>query len=204
MTFQSPLRLSHIGSARTLGHLCPLAAPPDPMLYRLNFRDTVGNTKMLYTLWIGAVMGVGGTIAMDLWALALNRVFGQGLPNWGNVGRWVSTLGKGKVFHDDIDAVPPVPNERAIGWIFHYAVGLIYGVIFVMLAGAAWLAAPTFVPVWLFALVTIAGGWFLLHPGLGLGWAVSKTPTPWKARGMGLIAHTWFGLGMFAVALAVS
>ena len=69
---------------------------------------------------------------------------------------------------------------------------------------ADWLAAPTFLPVWIFALITIAAGWFLLQPGMGLGWAAARTANPGKARIMGLIAHTVFGLGMWAAARAVA
>ena len=152
-------------------------------------------------IWVGLVMGLGGTIAMDLWALALNRAARVPLANWGNVGRWVVHLFNGKVFHDDISAASAIPNETAIGWVFHYVVGAIYGITFAIGAGAAWFAAPAFVPVWIFALVTIAAGWFFLHPGLGLGVALSRTATPWKGRIMGLIAHTWFGLGMWLGAL---
>ncbi|MCA0995886.1 MULTISPECIES: DUF2938 domain-containing protein [Roseobacteraceae] len=152
-------------------------------------------------LMIGIAMGLGGTVAMDLWALCLHFVLGYPRPAWRNPGRWVAHVARGKVFHDDINAAEPVPGESAIGWAFHYVVGAIYGVLFVLLAGKGWLEAPTWAPLWAFALVTIAAGWFLLHPGMGLGWALSKTPTPWKGRALGLIAHTVFGLGMYAVAL---
>jgi hypothetical protein len=54
-----------------------------------------------------------------------------------------------------------------------------------------------------FSVLTIAAGWFVLQPGMGLGWAAAKTPAPWKARGFGLLAHTVFGLGMWAVALGL-
>lgn len=144
----------------------------------------------------GVLMGLIGTLAMDVWAIALNRAFGQPMPNWAMVGRWAGHL-PGRVFHDDIAAAEPVSGELRLGWLVHYGVGILYGVIFVVLAGADWVAAPTFLPLWLFALVTIAAGWFLLQPGLGLGWAASRTPDPWKARAMGLVAHTVFALGMW-------
>ena len=99
--------------------------------------------------------------------------------------------------------MPEVAGERLIGWVFHYAVGIIYGVAFVIIAGASWVAAPTFLPLWIYAIVTVGFGWFLLHPGLGLGWGASKTPAPWKVRALGLVAHTVFGLGMFAAAVVV-
>ena len=152
-------------------------------------------------LLIGALMGIGGTAAMDVWAWGLSRFAGQAFPNWAMPGRWLAHAVRGRVWHDDIGASAVVEGELRLGWAFHYGVGLIYGVIFLLLAGAGWLAVPAFLPLWLFSLATIAAGWFLLQPGMGLGWAAAKTPNPWKARIMGLVAHTAFALGMWGVAL---
>ncbi len=151
----------------------------------------------------GIVMGLAGTAAMDLWAIALARFAGQPRPNWAMPGRWLAHAFRGKLFHDDIAVAAPVEGELRLGWIFHYAVGVIYGVVFAVFAGSDWLAAPSFLPLWIYALATIAAGWFLLQPGMGLGWAASKTPNPWKVRGLGLVAHTVFGLGMWVGALVM-
>ena len=145
----------------------------------------------------GLLMGILGTVAMDVWALGLSR-FGQPLPNWAMPGRWLWHVTRGKVFHDDIGAAKRFDNELALGWALHYGVGAIYGVAFVLLAGESWLAEPRFWPIWVFSILTIAAGWFLLQPGMGLGWAASRTPNPWKVRAMGLVAHTVFALGMWA------
>ncbi len=156
--------------------------------------------------WVvtGLVMGVAGTAAMDVWAVVLNRAAGLPMPNWAMPGRWLGHVLRGKVFHDAIGDAAPVPGELALGWALHYGVGILYGLVFALFAGAAWLGAPTFLPVWIFALVTISAGWFLLQPGMGLGWAASKTPNPWKVRALGLMAHTWFGTGMWLGALALA
>jgi hypothetical protein len=140
---------------------------------------------------------------MDIWAEVLSRVPGQGRPNWANVGRWFAHLSRGKLFHDDINRAQAVRGELPLGWAVHYGVGIIYGVIFALIAGASWLAAPGFLPVWIFGIVTIAAGWFLLQPGMGLGWALSKTDAAWSGRVKGLIAHTVFALGMWIVALLI-
>lgn len=149
-------------------------------------------------------MGLAGTAAMDVWAQLLHRAFGQPLPNWAMPGRWFGHLAKGQVFHDDIGAAEPIKGELGLGWALHYGVGVLYGLIWAVLAGAGWLAAPTFLPVWIFALLTIAAGWFLLMPGMGLGWAGSRLDLPWIVRAKGLLAHTVFGLGMWGAALAVA
>lgn len=148
----------------------------------------------------GLTMGLCGTAAMDLWALVLRRLFGQPLANWARVGRWVAHL-RQRVFHEDFDHVPPVEGELALGWAFHYAVGMAYGVIFALIVGRDWLAAPSFAPAWIFGIVTIAGGWCLLQPATGAGWAASRTPDPARARVLGLLAHTVFALGLWFAAL---
>lgn len=148
-------------------------------------------------------MGLGGTVAMDVWAWTLARAGVAPFPNWAMPGRWLGHVFGGRVFHDDIAAVDPVAGELGLGWALHYGVGVLYGIVFVLLAGAEWNTEPTFFPIWIFSLITIAAGWFLLQPGMGLGWAAAKTPSPWKVRGMGLVAHTVFALGMWSVALMV-
>ncbi len=153
---------------------------------------------------IGVFMGVVGTLSMDLWAMVLHRFFGQPLPNWGNVGRWATEVSRGRVFHSDICEVPPVFGETHIGWAVHYGVGILYGILFLMIVGSQWLVGKPFIPLWIFALVTIAAGWFLLLPGMGLGWAASRTDNPWRVRGMGLAAHTVFAAGMWVAALVTT
>jgi hypothetical protein len=155
-------------------------------------------------LCTGILMGLGATVLIDIWALLLQRMAQVALPNWGMVGRWVMHLPRGKQFHKEIAVALPVPRERQIGWVFHYFVGVVYGVFFAFLAGPDWIAAPTFPPAFIYALATIAGGWFLLHPGLGLGWAVSKVEHPNRVRMLGLLSHSVFGLGLWLFALLLT
>jgi hypothetical protein len=158
---------------------------------------------MLGLVLIGAVLGIGATILLDLWAIALWRFAGQSRPNWALVGRWFWHLREGKVFHDDIGKAAPWAHELALGWVGHYVVGAVYGVVFALIAGAGWLAAPRLLPAWVFGIATLAFGWFLLQPGLGLGWAASRTPNPAKVRALNLVSHTVFGVGLYLTALLI-
>ncbi|MDG4876508.1 DUF2938 domain-containing protein [Mesorhizobium sp. WSM4935] len=157
---------------------------------------------MLDIVWRAVAIGIGATVFMDIWAIILNKTIGQPLPNWGMVGRWVRHLPE-RIFHDDIGKAAPYAHEKALGWAFHYLVGILYGVILVVLAGADWLAAPTFLPAFILGIVTVGAGWFLLAPGMGAGWAASKLPNPTKVRALNLAAHTVFALGMFSTALLI-
>lgn len=149
------------------------------------------------------VIGIGATALMDVWALVLKAAAGLPLPNWALVGRWFCHLTRGQVFHDDMGAAEPYPNELAIGWIAHYAVGILYAAILILLAGPGWVAAPTFLPAWIVGLVTVGAGWFLLQPGMGAGWAASKRPNPNKIRALNIIAHTVFAVGLYGTALLI-
>ena len=154
-------------------------------------------------LFKAIVIGVGGTAAMDVWAIVLNRVLGIPKPNWALAGRWFCNVAQGRVFHDDIGAAAPWRNELAIGWAGHYAVGILYGGILLLVAGPGWAAAPTFLPAWILGMVTIGAGWFLMQPGMGAGWAASKRPNPMQVRLLNIVAHTVFAAGMYGAALLV-
>jgi hypothetical protein len=158
---------------------------------------------MFELFWRGILIGLGATILMDLWAILLYLAFGQAKPNWAPAGRWFWHLRRGKVFHDSIATAEPYRHELALGWAGHYAIGILYGVILALIMGQNWFAAPTFIPAWIFGIVTIGAGWFLMQPGLGLGWAASKTPKPNKVRFLNLAAHTIFALGLYGTALLI-
>ena len=151
----------------------------------------------------GALLGIGATLLFDLWQYGLARATGQPGPNWAGIGRWFWHLREGQVFHDDIAAAAPWEHELALGWIGHYAVGLVYGVAFALIAGPGWMADPRLLPAWVFGIATLAFGWFLLQPGLGMGWAASRTANPAKVRLLGLAAHSVFGLGLWLTGLAI-
>ena len=158
---------------------------------------------MLDIMLRGIAIGVGGTVFLDLWAVFLWKIFGQGAPNWAPVGRWCWHLGAGRVFHDDIGKAEVCAGEQALGWTFHYFVGIVYGVVLAIVMGPAWLDQPTLLPALIWGIATVAAGWFLLQPGLGLGWAASRTPNPTKVRALNLAGHAVFALGMWSTAMAL-
>jgi FtsH-binding integral membrane protein len=158
---------------------------------------------MFDVVWRAVAIGIGATVLMDLWAILLNKVLGQARPNWAPVGRWVWHLREGKVFHDDIGQAMPYQQELALGWAFHYLVGITYGIILIIVTGPSWLAAPTFLPAFVLGIVTVGAGWFLLAPGMGAGWAASKRPNPMQIRTLNLVSHTVFALGLYGTALLI-
>jgi hypothetical protein len=150
----------------------------------------------------GALLGLGATILFDLWLVALGLKTGSP-PDMSPLGRWVWRMKDGVFRHDDIGKAAPYAREKALGWAVHYAVGLAYGVIFALIIGPGWLAAPTLLPAWIFGIVTLGAGWFILQHCLGAGMAASRTPNPGARRIEGLIGHTVFGIGIWLTALLI-
>lgn len=148
-------------------------------------------------------IGIGATALFDLWGLGLHLAFGLPRPSWTLGGRWFGHVAGGKVWHDDISRAEPIPNETLLGWVGHYAIGVLYAAALLAIWGMGWAMAPTLGPALFVGVITIAAGWFLMAPGMGAGMAASKTPNPTKARLLGLAAHVVFGLGLYLSALLI-
>lgn len=151
-----------------------------------------------------SIVGIGGTIAMDVWATLLQRLVGTPATNWPMVGRWLGHMPTGKFHHENLGAADAIPGEATIGWIFHYAIGIAYGLLLVAINGSAWLVEPTALPAVLLSLAFLVAPYFVMMPGLGFGVAGSKTPKPNVTRFKSVLAHTMFGLGMYVTALSLA
>lgn len=143
-------------------------------------------------------IGVAATAVMDLWAIARRRMFGNPLPDYGLVGRWLAQMPRGRFRHASIKAVPPVRGEHAIGWVAHYLTGVAFAALLLALLGPEWLRHPTPGPALLVGLATVAAPFLLMQPGMGAGIAASRTPRPGAARLQSLVTHAVFGLGLYA------
>ncbi|AYF86497.1 DUF2938 domain-containing protein [Pseudomonas sp. JS3066] len=147
-------------------------------------------------------IGIGATAVMDIWLLFLKRL---GVPslNFAFIGRWVGHLLQGRIAHDAIAKAEPIPGELALGWGTHYAIGIGFASLLVMLAGTDWAANPTLLPAVLVGMGTVVAPLLVMQPAMGAGFFASKTPTPLKNCLRSLANHSVFGLGMFLAAILV-
>ncbi len=154
------------------------------------------------TLIIQVVLiGIGATIVMDFWALLLKRLLNIPPLNWAMVGRWIGHFPRGQFSHENIASSPAVFGELVMGWFSHYLIGILFSAFLVIFVGENWIHKPTLLPAMVFGLISVVCPFFIMQPGLGAGIAASKTPTPNKARTLSLLAHSMFGLGLYATAL---
>ena len=153
---------------------------------------------------LGAIaIGIGATLVMDLWNLFLKRTFSIPSLNYCLLGRWLRHMAGGTLRHASITAAPQKPFECTVGWIAHYTIGVVFALVFVVLASDDWLARPTLLPALLYGIGTVVFPFFIMQPSFGLGIAASRTPKPTQARLKSLMTHTVFGVGLYVCALGV-
>ena len=97
------------------------------------------------------VVGVIATAVADLWVRLLQSVARLPAGNWALVGRWVAGFPRGVFVHRPISAAAPIRGELAIGWTFHYVVGLVYAAIYLVIVTVGLHAKPSFISALLFA-----------------------------------------------------
>ncbi|KVO33249.1 hypothetical protein WJ74_18345 [Burkholderia ubonensis] len=151
---------------------------------------------LLHLLLIGA----GGTLVMDLWALFRRRAFGVPSLDYALVGRWLGHMASGRFRHASIVAAAPVRHERPLGWLAHYAIGIAFAGLPVALAGTQWISAPTLLPALAAGIGSVAAPFVVMQPAFGFGIAAARTPQPSVARRRSLVTHLSYGLGLYVAA----
>jgi hypothetical protein len=150
-----------------------------------------------------ALIGVGATLVIDVWAAILRRL---GVPslNFRLLGRWLGHLPRGRWFHDSIATSAPIRGERWLGWCAHYGIGVSFAGLLLATFGLRWARSPTLPPALLIGVLTVVAPLFILQPAFGAGLASSKTSAPLFNTVKSLATHTVFGIGLFLAALAVA
>lgn len=153
--------------------------------------DSLANTLILT-----ALLGAGATLLMDAWLLLLQRA-GVAALNFDFIGRWVGHLLRGRLRHRPIAASAPIRGERLLGWVTHYATGVLFAALLVAIEGRAWLLQPQALPALVLGVLTVAIPLLLIQPAMGAGLASRKTATPLRNSLKSLTNHAVFGLGLY-------
>ena len=162
----------------------------------------MGNSILYFLSLI--FIGIGATLIFDLWGLFLKHTFKITPSNFCLVGRWIRYMLEGTFRHSNIGVTPQRSGECTVGWIAHYAIGVMFTLVFVACADNSWLQNPTLIPAVGFGIVTVGAPFLIMQPAFGLGIAASKTSKPMQARLRSLINHTVFGIGLYLFGLAVN
>jgi len=143
------------------------------------------------------LIGIVATLATDLWQKLLQLTAGFPAANWGLIGRWVAGFPRGVFVHRPITATPPVRGELALGWAFHYVVGIAYAALYLAVVRVGLASEPSLISAVAFAIVLLVAPWLVMQPALGLGFMTSRTPKPAAVRLMNVSVHATFGIGLY-------
>jgi hypothetical protein len=152
------------------------------------------------TIWNVMFIGICATATMDAWSLLRQRLLNMPRPDFASVGRWIGHIFRGRFRHMAIGAAAPVRYERALGWSVHYAIGVAFAALLVVISGPSWVAKPTLAPALMVGIGTVAAPFLLMMPGMGAGLAGRRTPRPMRTCLHSLINHAVFGFGLYAAA----
>jgi len=161
-------------------------------------------TDTVDLLGSGVVIGIGGAVLMDVWSLVLRRGFDIATLDYALLGRWIGHFPHGRFRHVRIAASEPVAGERVLGWVAHYAIGVMFAWLLLAVWGLDWARTPTLWPALVVGVGTIVAPWFVMQPAMGAGIAASRTPDPRGTRLRNLGTHVVYGVGLFLAAVALS
>ncbi len=140
------------------------------------------------------VVGIVGTLTMDLVGMVLGRV---GIVRVLPIGRWAAYLARGKVRHADIAKAAPVPGERPLTPLVHYAIGISLAAFY--LAAVGWFGFGR--PVWWTAIgygvCTSILPFLLMFPSMGYGFFGLKGQPKYFLFRQSLVNHFFFGVGLW-------
>lgn len=162
-------------------------------LYLLGFTNT---------LLLSILLGVLATAFMDLWAMVQTKITGQPALNYGLVARWITHFVRtGELFLEKrggIQQIPPIKDEKTMGMLAHYGIGVSLAIFFVFFFSSAdFFLAPSVFYAITFGVITTLIPYCLMQPAFGAGYFASKTPKPNETRLKSLIAHFSYGLGLY-------
>lgn len=154
------------------------------------------NSSTLYFL-SPILIGIGATLAFDLWGLFLKYFFKIAPSNFCLVGRWILYMPEGIFRHANLGSVPPKSAECTVGWVAHYMIGIAFTTAFITMVGIRWYEHPALMPALIFGLITVSAPFLIMQPAFGLGVAASKASNPMQTRLRSLMNHAVFGFGLY-------
>ena len=143
-----------------------------------------------------ALIGIGATAVMDAWTQVL-KLFGIPTLDFALLGRWAGHLSSGSFAHANIRQATAIPGEHLLGWVVHYAVGIAFAAVLLMVEGRSWMYQPSLSPALALGAATVVAPLLVMQPAMGAGFMASKTPAPLKNCLRSMATHTVFGLGLY-------
>lgn len=164
--------------------------------------NEVINTVLVDAVITGIGVGVIGTIVMDILNFVFARVRIISKIEISMIGRMTAGWLRGRLFYNNPAEMKQVKNEKFIGILSHYMIGISLALTYVLfchLFNNETVSATWAIP---YGILTTVASWFFVFPSMGLGIGGFKSPDKLKATFSSLANHLFYGIGM-AIGLAV-
>ena len=145
----------------------------------------------------GFLIGIIATVGMDIWAAVAKYILHLPTADWAMVGRWFGHMPRGVFVHHPVSAAAPIANELLIGWIGHYATGVVYGIAYLLIVQVILSSSPSLISALVFGLVTLVAPWLIMQPAMGAGVFATWPPRPTVLRVVNLSMHGVFGVCLY-------
>ena len=145
------------------------------------------------------LIGLGATAMVDVFTFILSQ-FTHKSHGIQYIGRWSAYLFRGELCHDTIADAPSLAHEMLLGWVVHYAVGVVFAFCLVGLFGKRWLAEPALPPALVVGSTTLFFPICILQPAMGFGIAFSKVPHGGFLLLKIIAIHAVYGVGLYLLA----
>ncbi len=148
---------------------------------------------------MAAFSGVLATLTMDSVAVALGlsgliRLKGHAVVP-ALLGRWVIKVGQGAGLCSNLLAEPAYPGEVRTGWIAHYAIGSVLGILYAYYRGSQWSGGLSG---WqtggIYGLATCLLPWLLMYKAVGFGMFGARTPVQGMLLISSVLNHLVYGI----------
>jgi len=151
----------------------------------------------------GLLSGILATFFFDLFQISLSYAYNIRRSKWGVAGRYFWGLKKAMYFRNDIINEPAIRYELIIGYVIHYIIGSIFGLIYIIF-NTILFSEPSFFLALTIGFSTVLGAWCIMMPyAYNIGFFASREENQKKLLLQNLIAHFIFGVGLFAGYLLV-
>tara|TARA_B100000700_G_scaffold233968_1_gene259265 strand:- start:264 stop:734 length:471 start_codon:yes stop_codon:yes gene_type:complete len=148
-------------------------------------------------LFQGIISGLFATFIFDLFQSSLKYAYGIEKPKWNLLGRYFLGYKERKFIRKTLIDDEELDNELLWGYFFHYLIGIIYGIVFVIFNFLLF-DYPSILMAYIFGFSTVLGSWCFLMPfAYNLGFFASKSEGRINLLIQNLIAHFVFGTGLF-------
>ena len=145
----------------------------------------------------GIISGLFATIMFDLYHSCTNFAYGVEKPKWNLLGRYFLGYKENKFIRKNLINDEELDNELLWGYFFHYLIGIIYGIFFVIFNFLLF-DYPSILLAYIFGFSTVLGAWCFLMPfAYNLGFFGSKSEQRINLLVQNLISHFVFGTGLF-------